>query len=77
MNFSSSTIQSVHPSEMTEGYPRKIANELVSAAMLKIPGANTLIEKINNPKPKMMDVLNGLTPHQYHSNGTLQFGGFG
>ena len=72
-------MNSVHASEVSEGYrpPKKVADEIVQAALSKIPGAQGMIQKIKNPKPKMMDVLNGLTPHQYHSNGTLQFGGFG
>ena len=71
-------MNSVHASEVSEGYrpPKKVADEIVKAALSKIPGAQGMIQKINN-KPKLMNILNGLTPHQYHSNGTLQFGGFG
>ena len=68
---------SVHASA-TEGYnpPKSVADQLVGAALGKIPGAQSLLNKLNNP-PKMLDLLNGLVPHEYHSNGTLQFGGFG
>ena len=68
-------MNSVHPSEVTAGisFPKHVANQLVGAAIRKIPGAGGLLNKIQKPQGVKMNVLNGLVPHEYHSNGTLQF----